>query len=88
MGAVEICACRSDAAGQGDGVGRGRGVECANRSHGKGVAADGDLMIVKDLTTKIRAFITGWNTRCVTFVWTKAETKYSPRQIVGIPTSN
>ena len=26
---------------------------------------------VKDLTTKIRAFINGWNTRCAPFVWTK-----------------
>ncbi|MGV9718267.1 hypothetical protein [Rhodococcus pyridinivorans] len=26
---------------------------------------------VKELNVKIRAFITGWNTRCAPFVWTK-----------------
>jgi len=26
---------------------------------------------VKDLNTKIRAFIDGWNDRCHPFVWTK-----------------
>ena len=32
---------------------------------------------VKDLTTKIRVFINGWNDRCQPFVWTK-----TPEQIL------
>ena len=31
----------------------------------------GTFASVKDLTTKIRAFINGWNDRCQPFVWTK-----------------
>ena len=31
----------------------------------------GAFASVKDLTTKIRAFINGWNDRCQPFVWTK-----------------
>ncbi|WP_275442752.1 IS630 family transposase [Arsenicicoccus bolidensis] len=31
----------------------------------------GSFGSVKDLNAKIRAFITGWNTRCHPFVWTK-----------------
>jgi len=31
----------------------------------------GTFTSVRDLTTKIRAFIDGWNTRSRTFIWTK-----------------
>ena len=31
----------------------------------------GTFASVKDLTTKIRKFINGWNDRCQPFVWTK-----------------
>ena len=31
----------------------------------------GTFTSVKDLNTKIRAFITGWNDRCHPFIWTK-----------------
>jgi hypothetical protein len=30
---------------------------------------------VRDLTTKIRGFIDGWNDRCYPFVWTRPQNR-------------
>jgi hypothetical protein len=42
----------------------------------------GTLGSVRDLTTKIRAFIDGWNDRCHPSVWTKTANRSSQGQTV------
>ncbi len=42
---------------------------------------------VKDLNTKIRAFIDGWNDRCHPFTWTKTAEQLLPHATGGQRTS-
>ncbi len=47
----------------------------------------GTFTSVKDLNTKIRAFIDGWNDRCEPFVWTKTADEIIPHATSGQQTS-
>ena len=48
----------------------GAGITAPSWDH-RLLAYRGSFGPVKDLNTKIRAFIDGWNDRCHPFVWTK-----------------
>jgi hypothetical protein len=43
----------------------------------------GTFTSVKDLIAAIQTFIDGWNDRCQPFVWTKQQTKSSPKHTVN-----